>query len=132
MRKLIILLLCFVTITSFAQKQKPSEDKRFAGFDTAFARVLKEWHAAGFAVAVVEKDKVVYAKGFGYRDYENKIPVTPNTLFAIGSCTKAFTASLLGILNKDCRGMIIRGICFKHIQEIALFNAFNTWNLLQA
>ncbi len=101
MRKLIILLLCFVTITSFAQKQKPSEDKRFAGFDTAFARVLKEWHAAGFAVAVVEKDKVVYAKGFGYRDYENKIPVTPNTLFAIGSCTKAFTASLLGILNKD-------------------------------
>ncbi|MES1225307.1 MAG: serine hydrolase, partial [Bacteroidota bacterium] len=41
------------------------------------------------------------AKGFGYRDYENKIPVTPNTLFAIGSCTKAFTASIIGTLVKD-------------------------------
>jgi CubicO group peptidase (beta-lactamase class C family) len=100
MRKLTILFLCIITIPSFAQKQKSTEDKRFAGLDTAFARVLKEWHAAGFSVAVVEKDKVVYAKGFGYRDYENKIPVTPNTLFAIGSCTKAFTALLLGILNK--------------------------------
>lgn len=101
MRKIIALLLCTTTISSFAQKQKSTEDKRFAGLDTAFARVLKEWHAAGFAVAVVEKDKVIYAKGFGYRDYENRIPVTPNTLFAIGSCSKAFTCSLLGLLNKD-------------------------------
>ena len=101
MRRIIILFLCATTITSYAQKSKSTEDKRFAGIDTAFARVLKEWHAAGFAVAVVEKDKVIYSKGFGYRDYENKIPVTPNTLFAIGSCTKAFTSSLLGILNKD-------------------------------
>lgn len=101
MRKIIALLLCTATATSFAQKQKSTEDKRFAGLDTAFARVLKEWHAAGFAVAVVAKDKVIYAKGFGYRDYENKIPVTSNTLFAIGSCTKAFTSSLLGMLSKD-------------------------------
>ncbi len=94
-------MLCITTFASFAQKEKSSSDKRFDGLDTAFARVLKDWHAAGFAVAVVEKSKVVYSKGFGYRDYENKIPATPNTLFAIGSCTKAFTASLLGMLNKD-------------------------------
>src|ERR1700733_2206924 len=71
----------------------------FAGLDTAFARVLKSWHAAGFAVAVVDRDKVIYAKGFGYRDAEAKLPATPHTLFAIGSCTKAFTASLVGLLN---------------------------------
>jgi CubicO group peptidase (beta-lactamase class C family) len=101
MRKFFTLLLISATTFSFAQKQKSKEDKRFIGLDTAFARVLKDWHAAGFAVAVVEKDKIVYAKGFGYRDYENKIPVTPNTLFAIGSCTKAFTASLIGMLVQD-------------------------------
>jgi CubicO group peptidase (beta-lactamase class C family) len=95
------LLLSVIVLSSFAQKQKPAEDKRFAGLDTAFARVLKDWKAAGFAVAVVEKDKVVYSKGFGYRDVENKVPATANTLFAIGSCTKAFTSSLLGMLNKD-------------------------------
>lgn len=66
-----------------------------------FARVLKDWKAAGFAVAVVEKNKVIYAKGFGYKDVQAKLPVTVNTQFAIGFCTKAFTASLIGLLAKD-------------------------------
>ncbi|HRH51449.1 MAG TPA: serine hydrolase [Panacibacter sp.] len=102
MKRILTILLFVTTTVSFAQKKnKPAEDKRFAGLDTAFARVLKDWHAAGFAVAVVEKDKVVYSKGFGYKDYENKVPVTPNTLFAIGSCTKAFTASVIGMLQKE-------------------------------
>ncbi|MEO6820225.1 MAG: serine hydrolase [Ginsengibacter sp.] len=94
-----ILLILFIGSNCYAQKQ--SIDKRFIGLDTSFSRVLNEWKAAGFAVAVVEKNKVVYAKGFGYRDEEMKKPVTVNTQFAIGSCTKAFTASLMGILRKD-------------------------------
>ncbi|HMR90903.1 MAG TPA: serine hydrolase [Chitinophagaceae bacterium] len=95
-----VLLLTLVCNIAFAQKNT-NTDKRLTGIDTALSRLLKDWHAAGFAVAVVEKDKVVYSKGFGYRDYENKKPVTANTLFAIGSCTKAFTAALLGILEKE-------------------------------
>jgi CubicO group peptidase (beta-lactamase class C family) len=89
----------FLFLNARAQHDKP--DKRFSGLDTCFQRILKEWHAAGFAVAVVEKNKLVYSIGVGYKDYENKLPVTTNTLFAIGSCTKAFTASLLGLLNKE-------------------------------
>jgi CubicO group peptidase (beta-lactamase class C family) len=101
MRISFLLLLLLFAGLSFAQKKKNPADKRIAGLDTTFARVLKEWHAAGFAVAVVEKNKVVYANGFGYRDVEKKLPVTANTVFAIGSCTKAFTASLIGWLTKD-------------------------------
>ena len=96
----ILLAIPFISISQKKTKQTIPED-RFAGLDTAFERVLKDWHAAGFAVAVVEKDKVVYAKGFGYRDIEKKIPVTTSTLFAIGSCTKAFTSSTIGLLQKD-------------------------------
>ena len=77
----ILLAIPFISISQKKTKQTIPED-RFAGLDTAFERVLKDWHAAGFAVAVVEKDKVVYAKGFGYRDIEMKIPVTTSTLFA--------------------------------------------------
>ncbi|HUS03216.1 MAG TPA: serine hydrolase [Chitinophagaceae bacterium] len=100
--KAITFLLCFAIAIIFpAQIRSQNIDKRFDGIDTAFARVLKDWNAAGFAVAVVEKNKVIYEKGFGYRDVENKLPVTPNTLFAIGSCTKAFTAALIGLLEKD-------------------------------
>ncbi|MBL7738549.1 MAG: serine hydrolase [Chitinophagaceae bacterium] len=93
-----ILLLAMITTSAFTQKKSTDP---FAGLDTAFQRVLKDRKAAGFAVAVVSKNKVIYAKGFGYRDYEKKLPATSNTLFAIGSCSKAFTSSLMGLLNKE-------------------------------
>ncbi|MES2418132.1 MAG: serine hydrolase [Bacteroidota bacterium] len=64
-------------------------------------QVLKDQYAAGVAVAVIKGDEIIYSNGFGYRDVENKKPVTANTLFAIGSSTKAFTASLLGLLRKE-------------------------------
>jgi len=102
MKKFLIVLMFLPAGVLFAQKKKSIKTTDpFAGLDTAFQRVMKDQKAVGFAVAVVQKDKIIYAKGFGYRDLEKKLPVTPNTLFAIGSCTKAFTASLLGILNND-------------------------------
>src|SRR5262249_41164293 len=73
-------------------------DPRLKGIDTIINRILSDWKVAGCAVAVVEKDKLIFAKGFGYRDYENKLPVTPQTVFSIASCTKAFTAQLMGSL----------------------------------
>lgn len=97
-----IFLACFAaTLSISAQTTSQTNDKRFNGLDTAFARILKDWKAAGFAIAVVEKNKIIYEKGFGYRDVANKLPVTPNTMFAIGSCTKAFTAALIGLLQKE-------------------------------
>lgn len=102
MKPSVFILASLIAFTTMAQKRKPTAPPdRFAGLDTSFARVLSDWKVAGFAVAVVEKGKVVYSKGFGYRDYDKKLPVTPNTLFAIGSCTKAFTSSLVGLLQKD-------------------------------
>lgn len=100
MKKLITLLLVITFTAGFAQKKAASPD-RLAGVDAKLQSLLTEWKVAGFAVAVVEKNKVIYAKGFGYRDYENKKPVTANTLFAIGSCSKAFTSGLLGVLRND-------------------------------
>jgi CubicO group peptidase (beta-lactamase class C family) len=100
-KTLLAVLLLAHLISVWAQKRTIPSPDPFVGLDTAFQRILKDRKAAGFAVAVVSKDKIIYAKGFGYRDFDKKMPVTPNTLFAIGSCTKAFTASLLGLLNKD-------------------------------
>lgn len=78
-----------------------TNDNRIAALEPQLQQLLTDWKSAGFAVAVVEKNKIIYAKGFGYRDQEKKLPVTPNTLFAIGSCTKAFTSSVIGLLDKD-------------------------------
>jgi CubicO group peptidase (beta-lactamase class C family) len=101
MRPLLLLsLYCLCSVAVSAQGQ-PKQETRFAGLDELFQSVLKDWRGAGFAVAVVEKNKVVYIRGFGYRDMEKKLAVTPETLFPIGSCTKAFTASLMGLLRQD-------------------------------
>lgn len=99
--KQILYFLFFSLFTFYHIPYSKAQDDRLKGLDQELEEVLKTWNAAGFAVAVVEKDQVIYTKGVGYRDYENKKPVTPNTLFAIGSCSKAFTSSLLGLLQKE-------------------------------
>jgi CubicO group peptidase (beta-lactamase class C family) len=100
MRKISPFVLSFLFFAHSIHAQKPT-DPRLKGLDTFALRILKEWNAPGVTIAVVEKNKVVYTGGFGYRDYEKKLPVTENTLFAIGSCTKAFTASMIGMLVKE-------------------------------
>ncbi|MFQ6032023.1 MAG: serine hydrolase domain-containing protein, partial [Candidatus Zixiibacteriota bacterium] len=59
---------------------------------------MKEWKVPGLAISIVKEDKVIYTKGFGFRDVKKGLKVTPHTLFAIGSCTKAFTAVAMGFL----------------------------------
>ncbi len=56
------------------------------------------WHVPGMAIAVVKDDEVVLAHGFGVTNIETETPVTPETIFAIGSSTKAFTATIVGML----------------------------------
>jgi len=84
-------------------------------------KLLTDWKAAGFAVAVVEKDKVIYSHGFGFRDLEKKLPVNTKTLFAIGSCTKAFTSSLIGILVSENK-LKYADRPAKYIPELKFFN----------
>jgi CubicO group peptidase (beta-lactamase class C family) len=98
MKKFLFALLFLLSLNVLSQ---PPSDTRLKGLDTFAIKVLKDWHAAGVTIAVVEKGKVVYTGGFGFRDLDKKLPVTENTQFAIGSCTKAFTASILGMLQKD-------------------------------
>jgi CubicO group peptidase (beta-lactamase class C family) len=62
---------------------------------------LAAWEVPGCAVAAVRDGEVVLAGGWGRRDLEAGLPVTPGTLFAIGSATKAFTASIVGALVED-------------------------------
>lgn len=67
---------------------------------TALATIEKEVEAArikykipGLSLAIVQGGNIVYTKGFGLRDVAKKLPATPDTLYCIGSSTKAFTAA---------------------------------------
>jgi CubicO group peptidase (beta-lactamase class C family) len=60
-------------------------------------------HIPGLAIAVVKNDEVILTRGLGVADVERGSPVTPETLFPIGSTTKSFTATLIGILVDEGR-----------------------------
>jgi len=72
--------------------------KKLQGFDAYMTKILKDWNAPGVGVGIVAGDKLVFAKGYGYRDYEKKLPFTPTTLCQIASNTKLFTAVAAGLL----------------------------------
>ncbi len=96
--KKIFTALCIVVSLSQLLAQK---DNPLRGIENDLDAILKVTKAPGFAVAVVKGERVIYLEGYGYRDYEKKVPVDKNTLFAIGSSTKAFTAALLGQLRQE-------------------------------
>src|ERR1017187_7521304 len=75
--------------------------QKLTGFDAYMERVLKDWNAPGIGVGVVVNDQLVFAKGYGYRDYEKKLPFTPTTLCPIASNTKLFTAVSAGMLVEE-------------------------------
>jgi CubicO group peptidase (beta-lactamase class C family) len=72
--------------------------KKLQGFDAYMAKILKDWNAPGIGVGIVAGDKLVFAKGYGYRDYGKKLPYTPTTLHQIASNTKLFTVVAAGLL----------------------------------
>src|SRR5437660_3204106 len=72
--------------------------KEATEIDQLIARAMGTWHVPGTALAIVRNDAVVYLKGYGIRDITTHEPVTPDTIFAIGSTTKAFTTTAMAML----------------------------------
>lgn len=98
---LIRLLAPLLVLCLLAPAPLQAQNRDLNGLDGFVEQVMKDWHVPGLAVAVVKDGQVVYAKGFGYRDVKKELKVTPDTLFAIGSCSKAFTATALAILADE-------------------------------
>jgi len=84
-----------------ARAQEPDITKKLDGFDSYVEQVLKDWNTPGIGVGIVVNDKLVFAKGYGYRDYEKKLPFTPKTLQQIASNSKLFTAVAAGMLVEE-------------------------------
>src|SRR5262250_1007067 len=90
---LLIWLSLIICVSPVLAQNGPPTD-----LDAYVARVLKTFDVPGLSVAIVKDGKVVLAKGYGVRKLGEATPVDENTLFAIGSNTKAFTAAALATL----------------------------------
>lgn len=95
-RRWIVFVVLLFAITSLVSAQ--DLNPRLEEIDEYAARAGKDWKVPGFAVAIVKDDKVVFAKGYGVRELNKPDVVDTDTLFAIASNTKAFTAAALATL----------------------------------
>lgn len=94
MRRSFIAAACtLLLLPALLHSQDPA-----AAFDAFAAQGLKDWGGVGLQVAVVKDGRIVFARGYGLRELGRPAPVDTNTLFAIGSTTKAMTAAALGLL----------------------------------
>ncbi len=91
----------FISITLFltaVQLIGQIDQSRIDSLEQYYQKALSDWNVPGMAVAIVTKDKVLFSKGFGIADIETREAVDDNTLFALASNTKAFTATALAML----------------------------------
>jgi CubicO group peptidase (beta-lactamase class C family) len=89
----------FFTGEVFSQNRGESDP--LEGFPEYVEKLMTQWKVPGMAIGVVKDNKVIIKKGYGYRDVQKALPVTHQTLFGIGSCSKAFTAMAISMLIDD-------------------------------
>ncbi|MBA3890815.1 MAG: serine hydrolase [Gemmatimonadaceae bacterium] len=74
-----------------------------AGFDAWVDSAVVAWKVVGLSVGITVDGEPAYLKGHGLRNRERQLPVTPQTMFAIGSSSKAFTTFAMGALVEQGR-----------------------------
>ena len=90
--------LTFAATPALAQKSVAKPTSSLAGFDQYITKTMQDWKDPGLAIAVVKDDSIVLMKGFGTRTMGKSEPVDEHTMFAIGSSSKAFTATLVAMM----------------------------------
>lgn len=97
MRRILLLALIAFSIQLIGQEQNLD----YAKLDAYIQKSLKEHDIPGLAIGIVKGQEVVFQKGYGVKKEGETAPVTTNSMFAIASISKAFTASALGILEQE-------------------------------
>ncbi|MBL4659416.1 MAG: serine hydrolase [Alcanivoracaceae bacterium] len=95
---IILISLALLSSPVIATSDDDKMQHRLEKLSTQLDEKRQEFHIPGMALAIVKDNKVIFSKGFGVSDLGKQTPVTSQTLFAIGSTTKAFTATLIGML----------------------------------
>jgi CubicO group peptidase (beta-lactamase class C family) len=95
------LLVCPHAAPASLGPEDPTLPQKLKDLDAFVQKVVKDWNVPGLGIGIVVKDKVVFAKGYGFRDYGKKLPFTAQTTVPIASNTKLFTAVAAGLLVEE-------------------------------
>jgi CubicO group peptidase (beta-lactamase class C family) len=94
-----------VPLTASVAEAKGTADPvaAVAGIDADVQQAMRDLHVPGVAIGVIVDGKVILAKGYGVREIGKTAPVDADTLFAIASMTKSFTATTVAAMVDDGR-----------------------------
>lgn len=90
-----LLTLSFIAQAAPARPARLSEDTRIDQLEALLDKIRQELKIPAMSAAIVKDQKVVWAKGFGYADLENKIPATEHTSYHLASLTKTFASTII-------------------------------------
>lgn len=100
MKKLFYILLLF-TISLQVNAQTGIPVPEMTAADNLIKNFMQTYSIPGLTIALAKDGKIVYMRGFGYEDIAKTIPVQPNNLFRIASCSKQVTAIAIMKLMQD-------------------------------
>jgi CubicO group peptidase (beta-lactamase class C family) len=132
-RALVPLALSIVLFAAIpaARAAAPAADASapdLSSLDAFIESAMKEWRVPGLGLAVVRDGEVVLARGYGVRAKGKTEAVDADTIFAIGSSSKAFTAACIGLLV-DQKKVDWDDPVIKHLPGFALHDAYATRDL---
>lgn len=97
MRKLTTFVLTLFLYSHLAFGVEGNIPKLLKEFEAYAEEQRKAWEIPGMAIAIIKGNEILLSKGFGQRGLSDPRPVDEDTLFQIGSLTKAFTSALVAM-----------------------------------
>ncbi len=133
MKKLIIILLAIMLAQSSALAvkawsagpDKKETEKILVDLEQYARQLRQEWGTPGMAIAVVKDGETVYAKGFGVKELGGSDLVDTETIFQIGSTSKAFTGVLVGMM-KDEEKFSWKDKVIDHLPDFRMYDSWVT------
>src|ERR1051325_4177425 len=108
----LILTAALLSQTSSATVQDGSSDAaRIARLETLLESLRQDLKIPAYSAAIVKDQKVIWAKGFGYADVENKIPATEHTAYHLASLTKTFASTIVMQLVQEGKVSLDDPVC---------------------
>lgn len=123
MKKTLLSFIAFlIIVTAFSQTKK-----QFDLLDAYYQKSLEEWHIPGMAIAITDGEKILFSKGYGFANIAKKTKVNGNTLFAIASNSKAFTATSIAKLI-EAKRVHWNDKAIRYLPYYKLYNDYTTQN----
>ncbi|MDT8309320.1 MAG: serine hydrolase, partial [Bacteroidales bacterium] len=116
--------LLLSTYSGFGQHKNLSGEK-IDSLDIYFSKAVADWDVPGMAIAIVDNDSIIFSAGYGVTNIYQKQKVDANTMFAVASITKTFTATAIMMLEEE-GALQIDDRVTDHLPYFELYDPFVT------